>query len=390
MVNKRWFSTKRIVVLGMLGFIVLRVGTAESERPHAPRVIIAEGSTLNASLELTSTLQVLDESSGSLAPWLLAFTADGRRIACVNANGVQMWEVATGRQLWSVPLDTSSETPISIALSPDGAYLAAAFWDARVQVYDVSTGGRHATLPGVTRRDKKDVNPTRDWHALAFSPDGKTLATALEDEMIKLWDVASFQERTVLKGHRQPLRSVAFAPDGRVLASASSDSQLSEVKLWDLPAGTERLTLSADLPVYSLAFSTDGLTFATGMPGVIKLWDVATGTVQRALPLKKPCALCSLTPSDLTFSSDGTLLALMDNQSDAKPGETIGFECMVWNVATGQEQFAFEQPATLYAAALSADWKSMALYTEDPRKQTPYRLRPAHLIPLWTLDIRPR
>src|SRR5262249_19156771 len=159
----------------------------------------------------TSTLQVLDESSGSLAPWLLAFTADGRRIACVNANSARMWEAVTGRQLWSAPLDASSETPISIALSPDGAYLAAAFWDARVDVYDVSTGDRRATLPGVTRRDKKDVNLTRDWHAVAFSPDSKMLATALEDETIKLWDLASFHEKTILKGHRQPLRSVAFS-----------------------------------------------------------------------------------------------------------------------------------------------------------------------------------
>jgi hypothetical protein len=89
----------------------------------------------------------------------------------------------------------------------------------------------------------------------------------------------------------------------------------------------------------------------------------------------------------LTFSPEGALLAFMDSQSEAKPEETIGFECMVWNVATGQEQFAFEQPASLYAAALSANWKTLALYTEDTPMPSQYRLRPVQLISLWRLDI---
>jgi hypothetical protein len=91
----------------------------------------------------------------------------------------------------------------------------------------------------------------------------------------------------------------------------------------------------------------------------------------------------------LAFSPDDALLASMGSQSGAKPEETVGFECMVWDAATGQEQFAFEQPATSYAAALSANWKTLALSTEDTRKQPQYRLRPVHLLPMWRLDIRP-
>lgn len=401
MIMKRRFSVKLIAALSTLGFIVLRVWTAQPQPPpSAPQVMIADGSTLAVRLELSCTLPVVGDSRELNAPLFLAFTADGRRMACVTSRtlhrqflfhdvrevDVQMWEAATGRELWSVVSDASSSTPISVAVSPDGAYLAVAFWDARVEVYDVATGSRRATLPGATRREQPTSKPTRDWHAVGFSPDSKTLATAVEDETIKLWDVRSFQEKAALKGHRQPLRSIAFSPDGRVLASASSDGQVGELKLWDLPAGKERSTLSTDLPIYSLAFSADGVTLAAGMPSVIKLWDVSTGRAKGAFPLREPNEPSAQIPSDLAFSPGGALLASMNSQAEAKPGETVRFESTVWNAATGQEQFALEQPATSYATALSADWKTLALYAEDPQKPQ-YRFRPTQVIALWRLDI---
>jgi WD40 repeat protein len=125
---------------------------------------------------------------------------------------------------------------------------------------------------------------TGSVRSVAFSPDGRLLASGscgqrdsrdfcIQGE-IKLWDVASGREVRSLTGHTNWVYSVAFSPDGRLLASGSADET---IKLWEVASGSEVRTLSGHTnTVYSVAFSPDGRLLASGSgDATIKLWDIS-------------------------------------------------------------------------------------------------------------------
>jgi WD40 repeat protein len=274
----------------------------------------------------------------------VTFSPDGKSLATCSDDGtVQLWRLATRRPI--ATLRGHKGLALTVAFSPDGRTLASCGADRTVRLWNVASRQALTALKG-----------HQGWVAgVAFSPDGQTLASGSRDTTVKLWDVATRRNVATLRGHTGIVESVAFSPDGKSLASASQDGA---VKLWDLtgrprgasgpPTQGSVVTLRGhSLEVFSVAFSPDGQTLASGGADGARTWDAA-GRQPRAV-------LAGPGIYRVAFSPDGKTLATGSGEGLVR----------LWEITPRDRDVLWGDMARVWCVAISPDSKTLASSHQD-------------------------
>ncbi|MBI1918524.1 MAG: WD40 repeat domain-containing protein, partial [Planctomycetes bacterium] len=246
----------------------------------------------------------------------VSFSSDGKRIAsAASDNSVRLWDAKQARLLNQV---RHPNLVTCVCFNPSGKQLATGDAVGGVRTWDVADVDKPKEI-----RSFKGLGAAaragRGVLAVAFGAEGKRLAAAA-DRTVKVWDAETGKELLSLEGHEGELRALAFSVDGKLLATGGDDEA---ARLWDAESGKLLWTLEGHAgPVTGLAFSPDGRRLATvggGSDETVRLWDVETGRELLQLAGAGRC---------VAFSPDGKRLAAADSTG----------QVLVWTATPGKER----------------------------------------------------
>jgi WD40 repeat protein len=323
---------------------------------------------------------------------VIALTPDGKQLILPHADGsLHLVDVASGKELraFEMPPPRQSRPPSypfsSLALSPDGRYLAFNGWATPLTVCELATGKRLSQLGSsqvsfprmaftpngrflavdmfnevrlfgvlsgkeIRKLPKKTPVPSQ---ILIFSPDGRTLAAFPSSATIHVWDVVAQRRLHPPAGHDAPVKALAFFPDGKRLVSAD---QTGEIRVWDIASGQTLAERTTNQWAVSLSVDRDGETvrFAQNNSSVHQ-WDVRTGREE-----VRQQVLEGIYTNSLVLSPDGRSLALLVPNRGAPQKRPASPELRLYDVKTNQ--------AIVLPRASEQNWIGHLTFTPDSRR----------------------
>jgi WD40 repeat protein len=282
-------------------------------------------------------------------PQALACSPDGRWLVTHEGKTIFLLDAATGKRGREFRGHTG--TVLCLAYSPDGKAIASGAAGHSFRVWDVVTGRELHRLQGGPAKRTTGYSP---FGHVFFTPDGKSLVTHGADNLVRLWDLANGRERRRFTGDQDLVWAVALARDGKTLAAlvtppgADGKTAPDEVRVWEVATGKRIRQWPAPPDQAVRAFSPD-LDVLITRPGtkppyVLTVWDMATGKARHTIP-EQAC--------NVSYSADGKQLWALGD-----------FAASCWDIASGKglRHFKLPRPYDLTHTALMPDGRTLVVW----------------------------